>query len=192
MTKSNRLLLLGAAAWLCAAPAFSAVVKAVPELAQPVNLGQVGSSLGSSLSPRDLFVSNFNKTGLPVFMSIRPDRLEALAARHPAAGMKVDPRIKEVIAESRDIEATRSMEIVDGRLRGNATQVRIEIREKGKNGIYVETYAKGDPRTEAGRAKIRMNVERAVQKFRDMVLTRSEAWIFDGDPRPRSVRRQQP
>lgn len=110
-------------------------------------------------TPRATFVSGYAKTGLPVVLILRKDRYDGLVARY------------------NNVQASRAMAIVDGRLRGPVTRVRITISEKQGN-LTVERYAKGDPRTERGRQKIIDNVRRAVRIFQDMALARSETEIF--------------
>jgi hypothetical protein len=125
--------------------------------------------------PREAAVSGFSKANLPVTMTLRTDRRADLAARRG----RDDPRLAEIAEAFAGVRAVRSVEVADGDLRGPATRSIITIREDGPDGLVVEGRAAGDPRTQAGRANVRMNVERLTQRFRDMVLARAEARAFD-------------
>jgi hypothetical protein len=129
--------------------------------------------------PRSAVVAGFEKQGLPVPMTLSARQTEALAARHGE-----DPRVAKAVELYQATRAERSVAISGGALRGRATRAVITIAEDADDGIVVRGYAKGDPRTEAGRANVRANTRRLLAKFRDMVLARSERLAFAEPPEP--------
>jgi hypothetical protein len=185
----TRYSLIPSAVLFLASSAFAAVdiapVRPIGEIQLPpvATTAAPGAGIGlvsTFATPRASFVSGFDKVALPVAMILRNDRYQGLVARHSP---DVASDVAGVVNRYKAVNASRAMTIVDGRFRGSATKVRITVTEGREGGLVAQGYAKGDPRTVRGSQNIHANVQRIVQKFRDMALARSENEIFDGDQR---------
>lgn len=168
-----RHLLLAAALAVLAFP----VVGSAADVAGPASVPALAEPVAPSGLSRAAFVKGFEKTDLRVEMTLGGGRYEDLLDRRGADSEEV----KAVLSAYKSTRAVRDMAIVGG-LRGKATVVQITVR--AADGLVEEGYAKGDPRTEQGKANVHENVLRVVQRFRDRVLAREEAAVFDGAGSP--------